>query len=72
MLFKENTNNISIKIFWLLPLSIHVNIYNLSIMHKIMEIQKIITATKRQDTIYNRNQNLKVKKFFYRYLIETI
>ena len=29
-----------------------------------MEIQKIITATKRQDTIYNTNQNIKVNKFF--------
>ena len=30
----EKTNNILIKIFRLLPLSIHVNIYNLSIGHK--------------------------------------
>ena len=33
-------------------------------MHTIMKLQKIITATKRQDTIYNRIQNIKVIKFF--------
>ena len=36
MLFIEKRNNILITIFRLLPLSIHVNIYNLSILHKIM------------------------------------
>ena len=35
-------------------------------------MQKIIIITKRQGTIYNRKQNIKVSKFFYRYLIETI
>ena len=47
----QGKNNISIKIFRLLPLSIHVNLSNLSIIHKIMSIQNMITATKRQDTI---------------------
>ena len=36
MLFIEKRNNKLITIFRLLPLSIHVNIYNLSILHKIM------------------------------------
>ena len=36
MLFKEKTINVLIKIFRLLPLSIHVNIYNLSVLHKII------------------------------------
>ena len=36
MPFEENSNNILIKIFRLLPLSIYSNIYNLSIVHKIM------------------------------------
>ena len=36
MLFIEKRNNILITIFRLLPLSIHVNVYNLSILHKIM------------------------------------
>ena len=36
MLFIEKRNNKLITIFRLLPLSIHVNIYNLSIVHKIM------------------------------------
>ena len=35
MLFKEKRNNILIKIFRVLTLSIHVNIYYLSIVHKI-------------------------------------
>ena len=35
MLFKEKRNNILIKIFRALALSIHVNIYYLSIVHKI-------------------------------------
>ena len=36
MLFKEKTINILIRLFRLLLLSIHVNIYNLSIVHKII------------------------------------
>ena len=31
MLIKEKTSNILIKIFWLLPLSIHINIYEIYI-----------------------------------------
>ena len=42
--------------------------YNLSIVHKIMEIQKIITPTKRQDINYRGNysgkQNTQVNKLF--------
>ena len=60
----QGKNNISIKIFRLLPLSIHVNLSNLSIIHKIMSIQNMITATKRQDTIYNRKQNININNLY--------
>ena len=32
--------------------------FNLSIMHENIQIQKILTATKRQDTTKNRKQNI--------------
>ena len=70
--------NILIKIFRLLPLSIHANIYNLSIVNKIIESQNIITATKLPtDKILlamesKTLESLKVFKTFFRYIIQTM
>ena len=57
MLFKEKTNNVLIKIFRLLPLSIHVNIYNLSIVQKIKKSKRQL-LTHLFDILYKKHSHL--------------
>ena len=66
MLFKEKTNNILIKIFRLLPLSIHVNIYNLSIVQNIKKSKRQL-LTHLFDILYKKHSHLVYAMQLYKY-----
>ena len=66
MLFKEKTNNILIKTFRLLPLSIHVNIYNLSIVQNIKKSKRQL-LTHLFDILYKKHSHLVYAMQLYKY-----